>query len=186
MTARAPSRSAISDAIPPVSYTHLDVYKRQIQAGYKPSKELAAWLKLPPVRGKRPPLPPNVLAPPWMCCNIDRIAPKAQITAARSQLKAGLTLGMSQSPIALSAEANARKLATVSYTHLDVYKRQPATLGARRASHPAGGTQHRGPGRQPGHRYPAPCRSHRLSHAGSSHTGIRHRCLKKILSVSVL
>ncbi|MBE2210871.1 MAG: putative modified peptide [Xanthomonadaceae bacterium] len=82
-----------------------------IQAGYKPSKELAAWLKLPPVRGKRPPLPPNVLAPPWMCCNIDRIAPKAQITAARSQLKAGLTLGMSQSPIALSAEANARKLA---------------------------------------------------------------------------
>lgn len=82
-----------------------------IQAGYKPSKELAAWMKLPPIKGKPPALPPGVPAPPWMCCNIDRIAPKAQVQSARSQLKSMLTSGMSQMPIALSAGVGARKIA---------------------------------------------------------------------------
>ena len=82
-----------------------------IQAGYKPSKELAAWMKLPPIKGKPPALPPGVPAPPWMCCNIDRIAPKANIVSSREQLKGVLTQGMNQSPIMLSLVPSSRKLA---------------------------------------------------------------------------
>ena len=81
------------------------------QAGYKPSKEVAAWLKLPPVKGKRPPLPAGVPAPPWLCCNIDRIAPKANIVSSREQLKGMLTQGVNQSPIMLSLPQSGRKLA---------------------------------------------------------------------------
>ncbi len=69
-----------------------------IQAGYKPSKELAAWLNLPPVKGKRPPLPPGVPMPPWMCCNISRIAPKSVVIASKQELKSMFTLGMSFIP----------------------------------------------------------------------------------------
>lgn len=82
-----------------------------IQAGYKPSKELAAWLKEFPGKGPRPRLPAHVSAPPWMCCNIDRIAPKANIVSSREQLKGVLTQGMNQSPIMLSLVPSSRKLA---------------------------------------------------------------------------
>lgn len=65
-----------------------------LQAGYKPSKEVAA----------------GTLGAAWMCCDIDRIAPKANIEASREQLKSMLTGGMGQSPIALTLSASPRKL----------------------------------------------------------------------------
>lgn len=80
-----------------------------LQAGYKPSKELAEWLKKWPPKGPRPPLPPNMPLPPWMCCSIDRIAPKTSIESSREQLKAMLTQGMGQMPIQLAVGVNARK-----------------------------------------------------------------------------
>lgn len=80
-----------------------------IQAGYKPSKDLAAWLKQFPGKGPRPPLPPHVPTPPWLCCKIDRIAPKASVSASREQLKGMLTQGMNQMPIMLSLRPSRRK-----------------------------------------------------------------------------
>lgn len=82
-----------------------------IQAGYKLPKELAAWLKQTPGKGPRPPLPPHVPMPPWMCCNIDHIAPKSSVGLSRQLLKGMLTQGMNQSPIMLAVGANSRKLA---------------------------------------------------------------------------
>lgn len=81
-----------------------------LQAGYKPSKELAEWLKKWPPKGPRPPLPPNMPLPPWMCCDIDRIAPKQSIGSSREQLKSMLTGGMSQSPIEIALRLGARKI----------------------------------------------------------------------------
>ena len=73
-----------------------------IQAGYKPSKELAAWLKQTPGKGPRPPLPPHVLLPPWLCCKIDRIAPKHVVANARGELHQMFTGGSSMQPIQLN------------------------------------------------------------------------------------
>lgn len=81
-----------------------------IQAGYKPSKELAAWLKSCPPQGPRPPLPSQVSLPPWMCCNIDRIAPKAKIVAMRDTLHSMFTSGSSHQPIELNVGTASRRL----------------------------------------------------------------------------
>lgn len=53
-----------------------------LKAGYKPSKEVLA----------------GTASAPWMCCNISRIAPKAQVVASRQELKSMFTLGMSFIP----------------------------------------------------------------------------------------
>lgn len=77
-----------------------------LQAGYKPSKELAEWLKKCPPKG---PLPPHVPLPPWMCCDIDRIAPKAAVIAARSELRQMFTGGSSMQPIQLNVGSALRR-----------------------------------------------------------------------------
>ena len=81
-----------------------------IQAGYKPSKELAAWLKEFPGKGPRPRLPAHVSAPPWMCCNIDRIAPKATVIAMRDTLHSMFTSGSSHQPIQLNVGMASRRI----------------------------------------------------------------------------
>lgn len=79
-----------------------------LQAGYKPSKELAEWLKKCPPKGPRPPLPPNMPLPPWMCCEIDRIAPKASVIAMRDTLHSMFTSGSAHQPIQLNVGAASR------------------------------------------------------------------------------
>ncbi len=81
-----------------------------IQAGYKPSKELAAWLKQFPGKGPRPPLPPHVPTPPWLCCKIDRIAPKAKVVAMRGTLHSMFTSGSAHQPIELNVGTASRRL----------------------------------------------------------------------------
>ena len=65
-----------------------------MQAGYKPSKEVAA----------------GTLSAAWMCCNIDRIAPKATVIAMRDTLHSMFTSGSSHQPIQLNVGMASRRI----------------------------------------------------------------------------
>lgn len=62
-----------------------------IKAGYKPTVDEDERVR------KGPPFPPPG-PPPWMCCQVSRIAPKASIIKARAELKASLTAGLGYHP----------------------------------------------------------------------------------------
>ena len=87
----------------PVSYTHLDVYKRQ----YLPLS-IERNIALGNLRSK----------PLWSIAHRDRTGVtnlmKAMNVAARS----------ADQPVGALSGGNQQKVMTVSYTHLDVYKRQ--------------------------------------------------------------
>lgn len=78
------------------------------KAGYAPSKEelAAAARKGPPFT---PPGPPPRVPPVWGCLSVERIAPKADIIAARSQIKMMLTSGLAHIPPQLDASIAAAR-----------------------------------------------------------------------------
>lgn len=78
------------------------------KVGHQPSKEaIAALRKRPPLT---PPGPPPVIPPPAMCCQVQRIAPKADIVKARGELLAMLTSTLNYLPHKLEASSSATTL----------------------------------------------------------------------------
>jgi putative modified peptide len=69
---------------------------------------VAALRKGPPFT---PPGPPAMIPPVWGCASVQRIAPKAAIIKARTELKLMLTSGLGQTPPALEAANTAARRA---------------------------------------------------------------------------
>ena len=67
---------------------------------------VAALRKGPPFT---PPGPPTTIPPVWSCMSVARIAPKADIIKARTELRTMLTSSLAQTPPALEASSLARR-----------------------------------------------------------------------------
>ena len=122
----------------PVSYTHLDVYKRQSQTNvtligisggvsygalgmtHHSCQDIAAMASLP---GMRVYLPSDRFQTEWLVKELlqDELPSYIRVSRSPSEdvYKEGETFGLNE----------ARVLAPVSYTHLDVYKRQILAAG---------------------------------------------------------
>ena len=76
------------------------------QVGHPEAKAaVAALRKGPPFT---PPGPPPSVPPVWSCCKVDRIAPKADIIKARTELRTMLTSSLAQTPPMLDASISKR------------------------------------------------------------------------------
>ena len=106
-----------------VSYTHLDVYKRQHGAFREKKKQHNG-----PIRRNRLIAVPSIWPVIRPNNTVIALAIFAFMSAssALADSPAETTIGRMDQPLEHAEKLDSRPVSTVSYTHLDVYKRQPS------------------------------------------------------------